>query len=237
MERRKKPPEPGAPLWMCTFGDLMALLLCFFIMIFAISIIAEPRFQALADTLRQDFTGHAGSARTVVVNPRTIATVAESASRSRRVAALAGHPTPSPEGESRRVHTILHDGQTIRVIRFELGRYELDAQAQWDLRQILPTLAGSTQQIMVKGYSAASENGNIYGFDTDLAYLRALAAMDYIVSRHGEEYGLSQGYFEIAMEPRSVPNRAFLPAGTDPEYAGASVEIILLNQVRRQLRE
>ena len=220
---------------MCTFGDLMALLLCFFIMLYAISIIAEPRVQALADTLNQDFEGFAGSGRTVTQSTQTIAIPADSAARARRVSALAGgQPTPGPIGEDTQVYAIPLDGETVRngVIRFELGSYELTLQNQWHLRtQVLPILEGSPQKIMVKGYTAPIEAGGTFD-GTELAFFRALAVVDYFVERHG----LDQGYFEIAFEPGAAPRLALLPAGTDPEHAGASVEILLLNQMTRALR-
>ena len=44
---RKKAEEsapPGAPLWMATFGDLMNLLLCFFVLLFSMSSINEEQY-------------------------------------------------------------------------------------------------------------------------------------------------------------------------------------------------
>jgi len=39
MAKQKKPPEPppGAPAWMITWSDLVSLLMCFFVMMFALS--------------------------------------------------------------------------------------------------------------------------------------------------------------------------------------------------------
>ena len=34
----------GAPEWMCTFSDMMSLLLCFFVLLFALSTIEEKKF-------------------------------------------------------------------------------------------------------------------------------------------------------------------------------------------------
>ena len=41
----RKPDEPpkGAPAWQTTFGDLMNLLLCFFVLLFAMSTIDEDK--------------------------------------------------------------------------------------------------------------------------------------------------------------------------------------------------
>lgn len=44
-KRREDTPSPGAPAWMATFSDLMNLLLCFFVMLFAMSSIEEEKLQ------------------------------------------------------------------------------------------------------------------------------------------------------------------------------------------------
>lgn len=53
MARQKKPEEqaPGAPAWMATFSDLMNLLLCFFVLLFAMSSIDEEKWEDLANSL------------------------------------------------------------------------------------------------------------------------------------------------------------------------------------------
>ena len=229
-KRREPPPAESAPLWMCTYGDLMSLLLCFFIMLFAISIISEPRFQAMADALQQDFLGYASPSRNNAPSTKVTQAPADSAARSRRIAALVGgQPIPGTQGTSTEVHTILLDGETVRggVIRFELDSDKLTGQAQRALQNILPILKGSSHKIMIKGYAAPIENQT----NNDLAFFRALEVVDYFVS-----LGMAQEFFEVVVEPTAVPRYTLLPPGTEPEHAGASVEILLLNQTLRSLR-
>ena len=214
---------------MVTFGDMMSLLLCFFIMLFALSIITPPRFQALMDTLSQDFTGYPAPSRAKARSTKTTTTVTDSAAKSNRLSALAGgQPTPGPIGEATDVLAIRLDGVTVRVIRFELGNYELTEQARRDLRAILPTLQGSAQRIMVKGYAIPSEVEDRYQQESDLAFYRAISAVEHLVS-----LGLDPGYFDITFAPGTVPSRNVLPPGTVPSLAGATVEILLLNQTLR----
>ena len=232
MGKKEPPPEEGAPLWMCTYGDLMSLLLCFFIMLFALSIIAEPRFQAVADALSQDF-GYAGSSTTRAPKTRTTTTPADSAAKSKRISPLVGgQPMPGPVGESSEVHTILLDGETIGVIRFELGSDELTEQAQLDLRAMLPRLRGADHKIMIKGHIVPAMEGGENQQNVDLAFLRALSVVDHFVG----VWGLKQDAFEIVDDSTTAPKLNLLPAGTDPQLAGASVEIIILNQTIRELR-
>lgn len=55
---KKRPEEPpkGAPTWQCTFGDLMNLLLCFFVMLYAMSSIDEEKFELIAASFNQSFS-------------------------------------------------------------------------------------------------------------------------------------------------------------------------------------
>lgn len=43
-KKKKEEATPGAPLWMCTFSDMMSLLLCFFVLLFAMSTIEKRKF-------------------------------------------------------------------------------------------------------------------------------------------------------------------------------------------------
>ena len=58
MARKKKEdiPAPGAPAWMATFGDLMNLLLCFFVLLFSMSSIDAAKFEAMAASFSQTFS-------------------------------------------------------------------------------------------------------------------------------------------------------------------------------------
>lgn len=47
-KRREDTPPPGSPAWMATFGDLMNLLLCFFVLLFSMSKIDAEEFQKVA---------------------------------------------------------------------------------------------------------------------------------------------------------------------------------------------
>lgn len=58
MARKKKEvmPPPGAPAWTATFGDLMNLLLCFFVMLFSMSSINVEEFKKLAASFNNSFS-------------------------------------------------------------------------------------------------------------------------------------------------------------------------------------
>lgn len=57
MAKRKQEEAPkGAPAWTATFGDLMNLLLCFFVMLFSMSTMDAQKFELLAASFNQTFS-------------------------------------------------------------------------------------------------------------------------------------------------------------------------------------
>lgn len=59
---KKKPeePAPGAPLWNVTYGDMVTLVLCFFVALFAFSSIDSRKYQQMQLSLRAAFGGEGG---------------------------------------------------------------------------------------------------------------------------------------------------------------------------------
>ena len=47
--------NPNSPDWLITYSDLMSLLLCFFVILFALSTVQETRFQSATESLRGAF--------------------------------------------------------------------------------------------------------------------------------------------------------------------------------------
>ncbi len=71
MARKKKQAqaEAGAPEWMVTFGDMMSLLLCFFVIIVSMSEIKkDEKFQQVMQSLRKAF-GNSGEIHAVISEP------------------------------------------------------------------------------------------------------------------------------------------------------------------------
>lgn len=67
--KRKEDPPAGAPEWMVTFGDMMSLLLCFFVIIVSMSEIKkDQKFKQVMESIRTAF-GNSGEVRTVLANP------------------------------------------------------------------------------------------------------------------------------------------------------------------------
>lgn len=64
--KREETPAPGSPAWMATFSDLMNLLLCFFVLLFAMSNIDQDKFQELVASLSASFGVLEGGSTSVI---------------------------------------------------------------------------------------------------------------------------------------------------------------------------
>jgi len=60
--------EQGAPAWVVTFGDMMSLLLTFFVLLLSFSEVDAVKYRALSESLREAFGIHRG--QTVFNHPR-----------------------------------------------------------------------------------------------------------------------------------------------------------------------
>ena len=59
-KRKSKDGGGGLPLWMATYGDMVTLLLCFFVLLYSFSTLDTVKFQALANSFQQAFNVQSG---------------------------------------------------------------------------------------------------------------------------------------------------------------------------------
>ena len=64
-KRREEEPKKGAPEWQCTFGDLMNLLLCFFVLLFSMSSIDAEKWKEVVASFNNTFSVFDGGASAI----------------------------------------------------------------------------------------------------------------------------------------------------------------------------
>ncbi len=64
-KHKEDAPPPGAPAWMATFSDLMNLLLCFFVMLFAMSTPEEAKLAEFVDAMNNTISIFNGGATAI----------------------------------------------------------------------------------------------------------------------------------------------------------------------------
>ncbi|MCM1268463.1 MAG: flagellar motor protein MotB [Bacteroidales bacterium] len=64
-KKKQEDPPKGSPAWMATFSDLMNLLLCFFVLLFAMSNVDEAKQEAIVASFNQAFSVFSGGAQAI----------------------------------------------------------------------------------------------------------------------------------------------------------------------------
>jgi chemotaxis protein MotB len=233
MVKRQKKPAPGVPEWLVTFGDMMALLLCFFILLQMFSQLRQDReYQRVITAIKEAF-GYSGGIGVLPINDPPVRSIIEQleemAIKQYEENKTARSPVDSVDGAFVRV-TKIREGT-----RFTLGGPavfdELSAEVtpaiRAELKKLATLLAGRNNKITVRGHAHAKylPDGSPWRDLTDLSYERARAVMGVLV-----EFGLEDRVFRLepvgAREP--VRPRAHGPA---EEAENRRVEVILSEQL------
>jgi chemotaxis protein MotB len=180
----------GIPEWVVTFGDMMSLLLTFFIMLVSMSEIKhETQYQALVDSMRKQF-GYNKSMESLApgdVKPRVsqFSVLSTTGRAKRKDTTKGGVPEKSPVGDEPQVR-IIRPGKMTAVgstIYFSVASAELDDKARSALDIAAEQLRGKPQKIEIRGHTTAELAARTTGTfkSMSLGYDRAMAAMRYLV--------------------------------------------------------
>jgi chemotaxis protein MotB len=184
-------PPPGVPEWVVTYGDMMSLLLTFFIMLVSISEIKkEGKVRALLDALEQRFgpdDGKFSAPGTSLQESSAFEFAGSTGSSSEGGTKRHGIHSRGRAGPSKAVKRIGH-GTLITLggpCLFEAFSAELTDAMKRDLAVIATVLADRPNQIVVRGHATreAMPAGLKYRDAWDLSYARAEAAGKYLTEQ------------------------------------------------------
>lgn len=179
---------PGIPEWVVTFGDMMSLLLTFFIMLVSMSELKEEeRYQAMLESMRKQF-GPQASQNTLPGDntPKNsmMRCIASMGRAKRQDIMQGGNPVKAVTGENTTVQTI-RPGKTSTkggVIYFEELSDKLSPDREQQLRGIADHLRGKPQRIEIRGH--ASRKPPPDGDQWELAFHRAKRVKDYLIGQN-----------------------------------------------------
>jgi len=199
--RRKRPPFGGggqSQAWLTTYGDMVTLLLCFFVMLFAFSSLDNARFQAIISAfqgalgvldggtavIREASIAGASSPEADLLR-RTVAEIEEAQLMLNRLRALQMsqglESAFSLENVERGV--VIHF--TDRVL-FDLGKAELKPEAKEVLQLVAQELKAWPNHIRVEGHT---DNLPIrtapYPSNWELSTARATEVLRYLIDVGG----------------------------------------------------
>ena len=226
-------PEPGIPEWVVTFGDMMSLLLTFFIMLVSMSELKEDeKYQAMVESIREQF-GH----------DMTMASMAPGESRPR------GAYSPNPiytMGRSKlmdlktggqEVKAVVGDHERVEIVRpgedstvggvvyFPEHATELTEDNRRDLQRIVEQIAGKPQKIEIRSHTTRRPVESDSGFrdEWDLAYARCRNVMRFLI-----EQGIDPDRIRLGPAGASEP----LYNGVDPDrlLRNSRVQILMWDE-------
>jgi chemotaxis protein MotB len=191
MAKRREEPEKGAPGWMVTFGDMMSLLLCFFVMLVAMSEIkADERFEQVMQSLRDAFGYQGGLGVVPSEEPPQVSLLQrlESIVIPKRVKKMGDSDDEGIEGRVFRV-TQIREGLQITVggrISFDRFSAILKPEADALIAQLAEKVRGHTTKLEVRGHATREPLPEDAEFSDwyDLSYARAKAVASALV-KHG----------------------------------------------------
>ncbi len=219
----------GVPEWVVTFGDMMSLLLTFFIMLVSMSEIKqEEKYQAMVDSMRRQF-GHDATIFSSVPGETTalnspLQFLASMGRAKRKDTANGGNETKAVTGENTLVQTIRpgNDSTVGGVVYFDENSAELSEQNKQTLDAIVQQIAGKPQKIEIRGHTSRRpvDVGERVRDHWDLAYQRCYNVMQYLV-----KHGIARERIRLGSAAANEP----LDTGIDPALRkrNARVEILL----------
>lgn len=187
-------PPAGVPDWVLTFGDMMSLLLCFFVLLASLSEMKQDaKSRAVIESILEQFgdaSKVAAFQESIAMAPHTtrlgsaIDASKEKISKSKKRAKSAGEGS---RGQKAKVQTI-RDGQRQVIggpVLFAPGTANLLPEAKQAMDGIGEALRGKRHLIEVRGYEPIGglPAGSTFTDPYDLAYARARAVADYLAQK------------------------------------------------------
>lgn len=223
----------GVPEWVVTFGDMMSLLLTFFIMLVSMSEIKhEERYQALVESFRRQF-GHDTATNSLAPGEHTPrnSDLGKLASQGRALRANTmegGDRVKAPRGEQPRVRTLRQAHRTVigAVVHFEQGSATLTEQAKAELQRAVIQMLGKPQKIEVRGHTSMRPLAPNEAFRDkwDLAFARCRAVQTFL-----EELSIDPRRIRLSQASEYEPFT--LDVSPEALRSNARVEVHMLDEL------
>lgn len=193
MAKRRVKKSAGVPEWIVTYGDMMLLLLCFFILLAAFSELKrEHQYQRVITAVKEAFgyTGGIGVVPTDDPPLRSMIEILENlAQDSMKETKVSQSPDRGMQGKQTRVSKV-PEGLMFTIggaLTFEPDSADLRESAKAELLRVADMIRGRRNKIMVRGHAARGELMQPgVGIDLlDLSYYRSKAVADFLVTQAG----------------------------------------------------
>ncbi len=230
MPKRPEKKAAGVPEWIVTYGDMMSLLLCFFILLAAFSEMKkDEEYQRVVEGIKEAF-GYSGGVGVLPSNEiplRSMIEMLESALlKEMKQTKVSNTPEQGPQGKETKV-TKVHEGMMFTIgghLTFEPGSAELKQEAKAEILRVSRLLTGRQNKIAIRGHAARKRlpPDSPYKDLMDLSFARAKVVYELLLT----EGGLSP---EVLFVEARGDNEPLNPRQADEKASTANrrVEIIM----------
>ncbi len=195
---------PGAPVWMCTFSDLMSLLLCFFVLLLSFSVMDATKYKRAAGSMKNAF----GIQKEIQVlgEPRGQLMVATNFISTPLAVKVQNDINDVVALESAGLVDVdlTHDGVVVTVkdtLGFEFGKAKLRPAFKVLLNKIGKIIKDTGSTVIVSGHTdnVPLRKGAKFLSNWDLSTARSVAVVNYwanmfkIPSNHMSAIGYADG--------------------------------------------
>ena len=168
----------GAPPWLCTYGDLMSLLLCFFVLIVSMSSTDPNEFNKATGSLKGSLGVLTENAVTLGMKEAIVWKVSDVNIGELSMAVTALQDFAETQGQQNGLNVVItSQGIAVRIltpILFEPGSAEIRPQGMPYLAKIFELAKDWENTIRVCGHTDDTVISNsVYSSNWELAYARA----------------------------------------------------------------
>lgn len=228
-KRKQKAAGTEIPEWVVTYGDLMSLLLCFFILLAAFSELKKPReYQRVLDAIKEAMgaTGNPGTidiaslTNTSPINPHN-----EFRPRSDPQMRRSKNDDDNVKGRMDKVSMVHENERQIigGALPYEPGQSDLTSELERRLaNEVAPKIRGLSRRVIIRGHAWGVTDATDTGDRWKLSYERAEQVANYLINDCGIDPLMLSLEIVGDGEPLKVPT-------TDIENAPANrrVEVFL----------
>ncbi len=218
------------PEWIVTFGDMMSLLLCFFILLAAFSELKkEEEYQRVVSGVKEAF-GYSGGVGVLPSDDlplRSMLQLMEAMSaRQAKETRQSQSPEEGIKGKDSKV-TKVQEGLMFTIggqLTFSPGMADLKPGAHSELLRVANLIKGRRNKVSIRGHAAKKQLPEASPFDDllDLSYYRAKAVADFLVREGGLDPEVV--VIEALGDSEPVRQRAYSEAA---QAANRRVEVIM----------
>ncbi len=231
--KKKQKKEEGVPEWVVTFGDMMSLLLCFFILLQMFSELKQDReYQRVVTAVKEAF-GYSGGVGVLPIDDPPLRSMIElleaTAMRGFKETKSSQSDVDGVDGPKTRV-TSVRDGMMFTLggpAVFDEGSARVTPAAKEQLKKLVALMDGRNNKIIIRGHTATKRLTPESGWkDLDeLAFARALAVKQALL-----DMGLNDINFRLESAGDREPLR---PRVIDPSRAAENrrVDVILSEEL------